>query len=124
MSKRLFAAAAVVALFLPACDRRDNSTPGSGKSSLGTAVAPQTRRGPHDEVKGTHRAITTQRYVPPLMYKGKTAPAWGVLFLDRDYGTSQEAGIALQQLGEEGTPYLVDGLSKGNRNTKVFALEH
>jgi hypothetical protein len=123
MSKQLFATAAAAALFLPGCDRPDNTSPDSGKSSLGTAVAPQTRRGPH-EVKGTHRAITTQRYLPPPMYKGKTAQGWGGLFLDRDFGTSQEAGIALQALGEEGTPYLVDGLCKGNRNTRVIALEH
>jgi hypothetical protein len=57
------------------------------------------------------RELDDKPYPPPRStYKGMTAREWYRLAIDADYATSFDGALALRNLGDEGTPFLLDGL--------------
>jgi hypothetical protein len=57
------------------------------------------------------RKLDSKPYPPPRSkYKGMTAREWYQLATDADYATSFDGALALRNLGDEGTPFLLDGL--------------
>ena len=60
---------------------------------------------------------------PPIAYQGQTPAQWGAHLLGRDPQRRQEAGKALQQLQEQGTPYLLQGLRSASDITRLISIE-
>jgi hypothetical protein len=60
---------------------------------------------------------------PKTRYKGATADQWARLAEDADEGTARQGAIALRELQEEGTPFLLRLIESRQRNS-LMALAH
>jgi hypothetical protein len=60
---------------------------------------------------------------PKPTYQGQTAQQWSLRLKDRDLYKRQQANEALGELGEEGYPYLLQGLRSGDADQRLSSLK-
>src|SRR5262249_17504405 len=88
------------------------------------ATSPQTKPAGQDQATGSPKAKPTKKPALKTTYNGLLADAWAKRLHDANPQISNEAGMALNRIGKEAIPYLLEGMKSEQDHVRYHSVDH